>query len=273
MISLKYAYTRYRFEKYGYDVRTGHQIDDLSRRIRALLPKESSGYQYVYQPAMTYLDTQSYRFSHVDEGLAIFSKLPIIRSSFIRLSRNFSDREDEHQRACLHAEINLSSSKTDQSSSMNSSFPSKTLHFFTTHMSLSHSSRRRNMMEILEFTESFSLPQVIVGDFNENPDTESLDFITGRLELDGKTGKFKDAWKVLKYQNTDGTYNEETQDDWLNGWTYTTLSEQPKKRIDFILYRGDEEDLMRLIDINVLSNDGLVTQPSDHRALYADFHV
>jgi endonuclease/exonuclease/phosphatase family metal-dependent hydrolase len=65
--------------------------------------------QFVFQPAMTYLDIKSYRFSHVDEGVAIFSRLPILESSFIRLSRNFSDREDEHQRICLRALINSTS--------------------------------------------------------------------------------------------------------------------------------------------------------------------
>ena len=80
---------------------------DLSRRITEL-SQDKIGYQFVYNTSMSYIDTQG-RFSHVDEGLAIFSKFPIIESSFLRLSRNFSDREDEHQRGLLRAKIDLSS--------------------------------------------------------------------------------------------------------------------------------------------------------------------
>ncbi len=37
-------------------------------------------------------------YDHTDEGIAIFSKFPILETSFLRLSRDFSDSQDEHQR-------------------------------------------------------------------------------------------------------------------------------------------------------------------------------
>ena len=69
--------------------------------LAELLPQ----YQYVYQPAMLYLDPYGDPPGHVDEGLAVFSIYPIIEVSHLRLSRDRSDREDEHQRIVLRAKI------------------------------------------------------------------------------------------------------------------------------------------------------------------------
>jgi len=104
-----------------------HQVEDLAH----VLPN----YQYVYQPAMTYYDVNSNgnHWSHTDEGCAIFSKFPIVASSLFRLSRNFSDQVDEHQRALLHASILT---------------PAGIIDVFTTHLSLSMLARRRNAVEM-----------------------------------------------------------------------------------------------------------------------------
>ncbi len=42
---------------------------------------------------------------HTDEGLAIFSRLPIVESSWTPLSRDNADREDDHQRILLRARV------------------------------------------------------------------------------------------------------------------------------------------------------------------------
>ncbi len=106
-----------------------------------------------------------------------------------------------------------------------------------------------------EYMNNYSLPQIIVGDFNDIPAGEVVQFLTGNKKLDGKSGNFKDAWKQLHGE------------DIHKGWTYTTLQEEPKKRIDFVLYRGDD---LILRDIQIIQNVELNTQPSDHRGLYAD---
>lgn len=68
--------------------------------LAELLPE----YQYVYQPAMVYLEHGDPP-GHVDEGVAIFSTLPIVETSHLRLSRDRGDREDDHQRIVLRARI------------------------------------------------------------------------------------------------------------------------------------------------------------------------
>jgi len=181
-------------------------------------------------------------FSHVDEGVAIFSKLPILETSYLPLTRNFSDAEDEHQRVCLRALINTTRGP---------------INFFVTHMSLSKSARRRNSIEIVNFANLHSRPQILVGDFNDEPESEMLHFLLGKLELDGAIGDWKDAWLHVH-----GPLKEK------DGWTFTTLQQSPKKRIDFVLYRGD----MQANDAKVVENSAhFATQPSDHRGLVVDF--
>jgi len=112
-------------------------------------------------------------------------------------------------------------------------------------------------VEVLDFTNRFSYPQILVGDFNEESNSEMLAFLQGEVELAGLTGNFKDAWKSLKGENDP------------DEWTFTTLSDKPKKRIDFIMFRGDQ---LVLNDINVIHNSiKEKQQPSDHRGLFADF--
>jgi len=228
---------RYLNEGLMRSVKSKHQIDDFANRL--------PGYQFVFQPAMTYL-TLSPPYAHTDEGLAIFSKFPILETSYERLTRNFSDPQDEHQRICLRALINTTSGP---------------LNFFVTHMSLSEVARRRNVVEIWDFVSKYNekIPQVLVGDLNEEPDSNTLDFLLGKIELSATTGDFKDAWQLLHGESKDG-------------WTFTTLSDQPKKRIDFVLLRG----LLDLYDIRVIENDPQKNGndvPSDHRGLVATFHA
>lgn len=40
-----------------------------------------------------------------EEGPGILSKHPIIASDYLLLSRDPSDKDDEHQRLCLHAAV------------------------------------------------------------------------------------------------------------------------------------------------------------------------
>jgi endonuclease/exonuclease/phosphatase family metal-dependent hydrolase len=70
------------------------------------------------------------------EGLAIFSRWPILSTSHILLSRDSSDRGDFHQRICLCAVI---------------ATPYGNISFLTTHLSLSQKARVRSITEIGQF--------------------------------------------------------------------------------------------------------------------------
>ncbi len=135
-----------------------HQLDHVKEILRG------QGYEYyTFQPAMSYISTQDlYRFAFTtdiqpirsEEGIAIFSKYPIVEHDYILLSRNIAD-QSSHQRVCLHAKIEIGSRVID---------------FYDTHLSLRDSSRQMNMQEILSFTsESTGDLKVLVGDYNSEP--------------------------------------------------------------------------------------------------------
>lgn len=64
-------------------------------------------------------------------------------------------------------------------------------------------------------------------------------------------GHFKDAWKELSKN--------------ISEWTFTTLFEKPKKRIDFIFFKGNQ---LKMEEIFTINNTFLI-QPSDHKGLFA----
>eukprot|EP01129_Flabellula_baltica_P000023 TRINITY_DN10022_c0_g1_i1.p1 TRINITY_DN10022_c0_g1~~TRINITY_DN10022_c0_g1_i1.p1 ORF type:complete len:428 (+),score=79.68 TRINITY_DN10022_c0_g1_i1:3-1286(+) len=195
-----------RFSNYEYPSKekdkSGCQVNDL----RLGLPD----YQYVYQPAMTYMRNGAF----TQEGNAIFSKYPIINTSFKHLSRNFSDGDDQHQRIVVHAEIQVDEGKT--------------VNFFTTHFSLTETSRARNNVEVADFLLSKDQPRVIVGDFNSEPDSNTWKFYNGDLPLSGRTLSMTDAFQLI-HNDVDDNIEEEH-------WTFMTLHKKPKKRIDFLFF-------------------------------------
>ena len=80
----------------GSDFIGPNQIDHLTARL--------PGYQFIFQPAMSY---PANIFGRVEEGLGILSKHPVLNYDYILLPRDPADRGDYHQRICLHAEILL----------------------------------------------------------------------------------------------------------------------------------------------------------------------
>ncbi|XP_046580284.1 uncharacterized protein LOC124287849 [Haliotis rubra] len=68
------------------------------------------GYQFVYQPAQ--LQPNSVRDGRTEEGVAVFSRYPIISHHSLPLFRNQSNSADLHQRMCQHVEVQLPNQKT-----------------------------------------------------------------------------------------------------------------------------------------------------------------
>jgi len=223
-------------------VHRGIQIEDLATGL--------PNYQFVFQAAHTEFP---YGFDKMyyttKEGVAIFSKYPIIRTSHLRLSRNFSDLQDAHHRVCLGAVIRT---------------PLGDISFFTTHFPLSAQARKRNIVELYEFVATYPQPAIIVGDFNTEPNTPEIQFLQGKIELAGFKPNFKDAFDhLVKRMNLD---NDEEKLE--IGWTYTTLTKEPKKRIDFIFYSPTLEVVDFECDDNYV-NEKVIA--SDHRPILAVF--
>ncbi|GMF28144.1 unnamed protein product [Phytophthora lilii] len=180
------------------------------------------GYQYVYQAAMSYLNSRV-PYERIEEGPAIFSKYPIVSTDYLLLSRDPNDPNDSHQRLCLHAVID---------------YPQwGEIDVYVTHLSLSERSREQTKVEIWEYMrQGKGKTQVLLGDLNSEPQSLGIRFLSGEAELLGQTTDMKDAWlQVHEEAEPRSTDQEDRQHK------FTFPSDSPSKRIDFVLYRGEGE--------------------------------
>ncbi|MGY1603737.1 endonuclease/exonuclease/phosphatase family protein [Geodermatophilus sp. SYSU D00815] len=108
---------------------------------------------------------------------------------------------------------------------------------------------------------------VLGGDFNAEPHTSSMRFLTGRTSLQGLSTAYRDAWESVHGE--------------APGWTFDprnplTAVDEPGldrgRRIDHVLIRcGDHGPTLRIVDAGLAVHepvDGV--QPSDHHGVYAD---
>ena len=120
------------FQEIRYDETLGNPTHRFQlQHLAELLP----AYQYAFQvgvgserdnqPANMYVE----RGARVEEGVAIFSKFPIAKQDYIILSRNFADKDDNHQRVVLHATLSVPFLGP--------------VHIYGTHLSLSERARDR----------------------------------------------------------------------------------------------------------------------------------
>jgi len=165
-----------------------HQVQDLAK----ILP----GFQYVFEPAMMFEQGGELH----QEGLAIFSRYPIVQTEYLKLSRETSDHEDFHQRIVLRALL---------------STPLGLINCFNTHLSLSVQARRRTMAEIGEYVSSFKEPGILLGDFNSVVAEEQGQWI--------KKFNLVDTWQISKVEGGD---------DANEGFTFSSWD--PRSRIDYI---------------------------------------
>jgi len=197
-------------------------------------------YQFVFEPAMGFQESDH---EYVHEGLAIFSRYPILAVEKLELSRDPYDGLDFHQRLCLRALV---------------STPIGDLNFLTTHLSLSETARSRTLHEIGKYASTLLQPTILVGDFN--------------MEMDSSTNVlteygFDDAWSA-----THGGESEQ------NGWTFNNWD--MKSRIDYVLLKGIRAESVRVVGEKGQHMTGLkpvggvsdmreTLYPSDHRFLLA----
>ena len=187
---------------------------------------------------MSYFEIDKGGF-RTDEGLAIFSRYPIIESSFLLLSRNFADNDDVHQRILQRALIDT---------------PFGKITLFNTHFALGDVAQKRAVLEIWDWIQQFPLPQILVGDLNSEPHSSTIRFLVGKEEINGKKGDFIDLWEhrfgeventivVEEGESTDEEREVELSEEEKEKLGYTFFAWEKKKRIDFLLFRGDLNDI------------------------------
>jgi endonuclease/exonuclease/phosphatase family metal-dependent hydrolase len=245
------------------------QIDDLLQQmneVARLLNTEPVHFQFLYQPAMTYLQfAQGLPFDQ--EGVALLTRWPIVSRSHLVLTKNFSDADDYHQRVCLQASVNVGGVGI--------------VSVFVAHFTLSDRARTRTVGELAQWMRQFPAPRVLLTDFNANADSEAM-----RQLLADPTLALQDAWRCRRSSllqqcaktNVAVDGDDSDNDSHAARWTFTTLEKSPKKRIDFVLFGngggGIDEPAARP---SLVLNDRRLSSgnetASDHRALYAEFRL
>ncbi|HHV93987.1 MAG TPA: hypothetical protein GXX47_05545 [Firmicutes bacterium] len=188
------------------------------------------GYHLVVQPAA--VETRHW------EGLAVFSKLPVVKVNYWGLSRDLGDPDDApHQRIVLGVQLDCGG---------------ESLCLFNSHWSLSRNARLRTAQEALEFIAAFAKDNkriVLLGDFNALPEEEAVTVL--RESCLG----LKDAWESACGDAPGGTWEVPT----------------PQRRIDYIFY-GPGLSLLSCERVGLLPNkEGVYA--SDHAGLLAEFEV
>lgn len=216
------------------------QVQDLAQAL-------GNHFQFVFQPGMNFSESQFGPEEWVSEGLAVFSRLPIVSKEVVELSRDPEDRADFHQRIALSVVV---------SSGLGY------IAVVSTHMSLSHTARLRTLKELGDFAIRSEYPVIICGDFNSE-----LDDVGPILQDYG----FTDTWINFHDRRTNGnTFN--SWDRW--------------SRIDMIFWNQDHgispiktelfgstpmELLEDLPPQGGVQDYGGVLYPSDHLFVMVEF--
>lgn len=235
--------------EYPSDSHAGATVADLAHKLY------SAGYEHwVWRPAMLYEGASR---EQTFEGLALFSQYPILDVEVLPLTRENGNSEDYHQRIALRVELDTAIGR---------------INAFVTHFSLLEKSRDENCVELRDWMYSYAKrgPVILMGDLNaERSTSKGIRYLLGETSLAASTGFLKDSFDwILQVASSDADVDESLELESV--WTFTTLHQKPKKRIDFVLYNPT------YIDVNyhsVVENDfkDSKTQPSDHRAVYVEF--
>eukprot|EP00937_MAST-01D_sp_MAST-1D-sp2_P004131 g4131.t1 len=206
--------------------RNASQIEHIAREL-------GPDYQFVYHPAMLYYNRDQADILHrEEEGPAILSRWPVRYTDFALLSHDPADKDDVHQRVCLHAVVDVPGWGA--------------VDVFTAHLSLSEPAREKTMLEIWEFVQRRSIGeiQLLMGDFNAEPDSRGIRFLQGLGALNGIRTDFEDCWLALHPEPKPRSNDTNEVDNML-----TFPSCNPVKRIDFVLLRRPGDAARRAVSV------------------------
>ncbi len=176
---------------------------------------DAKGYHLDYGPAMTLPDRK-----HLQFGNAIASRWPIVDREEIRLP----DRGDWESRAALSVTIES---------------PYGAIGFTCTHLhwQFNHGCVREKQVALLaerawKRRPENGFPPIIAGDFNAEPDSDEIRFMTGRHSLEGRSVAFLDAWEVAGDSSLSGEAGRGIT--WSNRNDYARVEYEPCRRIDYL---------------------------------------
>jgi endonuclease/exonuclease/phosphatase family metal-dependent hydrolase len=146
------------------------------------------------------------------------------------------------------------------------------LDVFTTHLTslyesgaLREAQAFRTAELVAEHADPLSpLPPILAGDFNAEPDSTEIRFLTGLTSLQGKSTYFQDAWRVAGGRSPGFT--------WDNRNPFAAAEFEPDRRIDYIFVGWRRPDGAGRVESCRVVCDRALTGvfPSDHFGVVAD---
>ena len=189
-------------------------------------------------------------------GNAIASRWPIAKTDLLPLPQ----KEDDHEtRSALLCQIES---------------PHGPLRFCCTHLNWKFHHgfvRERQVVAAADFARAQRVhrgfPTIIAGDFNAEPDSDEIRYMTGRHSIDGRSVYWNDAWLVAG-RDGDGI-------TWSNRNAYARTALEPDRRIDYVFVDYPLRDGRGLVEsCRVVANDERAgVWPSDHFGLCADLRT
>jgi endonuclease/exonuclease/phosphatase family metal-dependent hydrolase len=107
------------------------------------------------------------------------------------------------------------------------------------------------------------LPPILAGDFNAEPDSTEIRFLTGNATLSGRSVYFQDAWRVAGGRGPGFT--------WDNRNPYAFDVREPDRRIDYVFVGWRHDKRGRVESARVVCDRALTgTFASDHFGVLAE---
>lgn len=193
--------------------------------------------------------------AELDFGNAVASRWPIAAREVLALP----DRGDGETRAALWAAIDA---------------PFGRLAFTCTHLHwrFHHGDTRlRQVQEVarqaIRLRPKDGFPPVIAGDFNAEPDSDEVRFLTGLHAVEGRSVYFHDAWRVAGRGGDGITWSNR------NPWARAAL--EPDRRIDYVFAGYPTRQGLGLVEQCrvVCDDEERGVWPSDHFGVYAELRT
>jgi endonuclease/exonuclease/phosphatase family metal-dependent hydrolase len=128
--------------------------------------------------------------------------------------------------------------------------------------------RETQVQEVASFVEEHTdsasaLPPILAGDFNAEPDSTEIRFLTGTATLGGRSVYYQDAWRVAGARGPGFT--------WDNRNPYAFTVREPDRRIDYVFVGWRNDAKGRVESARVICDRALTgTFASDHFGLLAE---
>lgn len=196
--------------------------------------------------------------AELDFGNAVASRWPLVG----REEQRLPDRGDAETRAALHVDVDAPFGRL--------SFTCTHLHWRFHHGDVRQRQVQALAARVIARRPKGGFPPVLVGDFNADPESDEIRYLTGGHALDGRTVYLHDAWRVAGRRPPEP--GEPPGCTWSNRNPYARLALEPDRRIDYVFVGyPTSQGLGRIERCEVVCDAaGEGIWPSDHFGVYAE---